>query len=99
MTNIIAIIQITFSTNWTTISRTYPVLPPGVIRNQYSENQSGQVFQITKASFPWKGNEHTITLETTPVGFQLTRTIPVELAINSGVPPIPGGSTVPAPQP
>lgn len=73
MTNtLIALLSWTLTTNWTSVSRTSPVLTPQsanypVIRYDML-NQTGQRFSNLVATIVWKGQTNAIILESLAVG-------------------------------
>lgn len=71
MTNIIATIIISISTNWTTISTTYPApcdMPGCLVLHPPTENQVGVVMSNTVARFELRGREVELILEAVEIG-------------------------------
>lgn len=81
MTNIIAIIIITVTTNWVTVSRTSPVVQPGsamyAVMRYDQLNQTGARVTNTVARFVWKGKTNDLVLEHTQPFYEgdINRTI------------------------
>jgi hypothetical protein len=80
MTNLIASVLVTLTTNWATVSTTTPVCDrPGCAVLHYSmENQVGEVSSNTVVKFSWQGTEHEVVVESVLVkgDANLRRSIP-----------------------
>lgn len=65
MTNLIATIIVTFTTNWTTISTTYPTCTNigCLVFHQPVQHQVGSVSSNIVAVIEWKGTQIQATLE------------------------------------
>lgn len=70
MTNLLATILVTITTNWTTVSTTYPA-PCGVqgctLYHMATDNQDGSVRSNTIAIVEWKGRKIEALLESVEI--------------------------------
>jgi hypothetical protein len=71
MTNLLATIIVTSTTNWTTTSYTTPATQPGntmhAVYRPTMANQTGTVYSNLVARVEWNGKQVEAVLESTPV--------------------------------
>ena len=86
MTNIIATVLVTITTNWTTVSTTFPApCDPGcLVLHLPTENQVGIISSNTVARFEICGREVEQVLGSAEV-WRITRSVPVDLSKKWGV--------------
>jgi hypothetical protein len=84
MTNLIATIIVSISTNWTTVSTTYPAqcdVPGCLVLHLPTENQVAIVSSNTVAIIDWKGVKVKAVLESVEIG-KAIRSVAVGLYAN-----------------
>lgn len=87
MTNIIATVIISITTNWTTVSTTYPApcdIPGCLVLHLPIKNQVGIISSNTVARFEICGRDVEQVLGSAEVG-RITRSVPVDLSKKWGV--------------
>lgn len=77
MTNLLATLLVTITTNWVTVSTTYPA-PCGMVGccvyHAVTDNQVGTVMSNTVAVIEWKGRKVETVLESVEVGREERKT-------------------------
>lgn len=79
ITNMIAVLLVSFTTNWTTVSTTYPAAQQGefvyTVYQPVIDHQVGTVYSNTTMTVEYKGAKVTAVLESVPVS-HVNRDIP-----------------------
>lgn len=84
MTNLLAVITFSLTTNWTTVSKTFPICDQSthgsggiscLVIHYPTENQTGIVVSNTVARFHFEGEAKEVILKSEPIKSGLTRSI------------------------
>jgi hypothetical protein len=71
ITNMIAVLLVSFTTNWITVSTTTPVVQPGdtfnLVYRPATDHQVGTIYSNTIMTVDYKGTKVTAVLESVPV--------------------------------